>query len=160
MVCFEVATRREPFPGKTVIQVMRVVDRRERPQPPAVSDPFPEVASLMEKCWKHEPTDRPAGFHPVVQALSKAMQSAGGDPRDGRGASRDSVELSRGEQPKSGDEEKAVEDAPRESVTTSPDDSSSAAGGDSRSCSLSLKCGWMFVMMLTAALTTLAGGNR
>ena len=142
MVCFEVVTRREPFPGKPAIQVMFVVGvKRERPQPPADSDPFPEVASFMEKCWQHEPTDRPAGFRPVVQALSKAVESAGGDPRHGQGAFRDSVELSHEKQPRSRNDEKAVDKAsPWESVTTSPENSRSATGEDNRSCFLSFEC--------------------
>lgn len=82
MVCFEVATRREPFPGMKAVQVIHVVAvKRERPNLPEASKPSPDVTALMETCWQHEPTDRPAGFHPVVEALSRALDAAGGDPR-------------------------------------------------------------------------------
>ena len=88
MVCFEVATRREPFPGKAAIHVMNVVGvKGERPQLPAGSKPSSDVVVLMKKCWKQDPNDRPDGFTPVVADLEKALHSAGGDPRQGLGGS-------------------------------------------------------------------------
>ena len=88
MVCFEVATGIEPFPGLTDVHVMYVVGvKRERPQLPAASKPSSDVVVLMEKCWQHDPNDRPDGFDPVVADLEKALHSAGGDPRQGLGGS-------------------------------------------------------------------------
>lgn len=88
MVCFEVATRREPFPGKTAIHVMNIVGiKGERPQLPAASKPYSDVVVLMEKCWQQDPNDRPDDFDPVVADLEKALRSAGGDPREGSGGS-------------------------------------------------------------------------
>lgn len=99
MVCFEVATRREPFPGKTTRYMIKVVgDKRERPQLPAASKPFSDVVILMKKCWQHDPDDRPDGFDPIVAELDKALRSVGGDTREGsRGSNSESSNIAHDE---------------------------------------------------------------
>eukprot|EP00903_Cladosiphon_okamuranus_P014201 g13194.t1 len=70
VVCFEVATRMEPFKGLTQIQVTRAVsDKEKRPLIPEWASASPDVVGLMERCWKQDPTERPKGFSPVVRAL-------------------------------------------------------------------------------------------
>lgn len=81
VVCFEVATRVEPFKGLKQAQVTRAVaDKGKRPQIPEGASASPDVVPLMEKCWKQDPADRPEGFGPVVRALASVV-SRNGDPR-------------------------------------------------------------------------------
>lgn len=81
VVCFEVATRLEPFKELTHTQVTRAVaDKGKRPQIPEEASASPYVVTLMEQCWKQHPADRPDGFEPVVQALSSVVRLTG-DPR-------------------------------------------------------------------------------
>eukprot|EP00903_Cladosiphon_okamuranus_P009162 g8755.t1 len=83
IVCFEVATRMEPFKGLKQTQVTRAVaDKGKRPQIPEEASASPDVVALMEKCWKQDPADRPEGFGPVVQALADVVRRVG-DPRVG-----------------------------------------------------------------------------
>lgn len=81
IVCFEVATRVEPFKGKKPAQVMRaVLAKEERPEVPEWASVSPDVVPLMEHCWMQDPAQRPEGFVPVVRTLALAVRRAG-DPR-------------------------------------------------------------------------------
>ena len=90
VVCFEVATRTEPFKGLKQTQVTRAVaDKGKRPAIPEEASASPDVVPLMEHCWKQEPADRPAGFGPVVKVLERVVRRVG-DPRCG---SADTVKI-------------------------------------------------------------------
>lgn len=81
VVCFEVATRTEPFQGMGPTQVITAVAvDSKRPQIPESASASPDVVPLMEQCWKQEPADRPEGFLPVVEALARVVSRVG-DPR-------------------------------------------------------------------------------
>lgn len=81
-MCFEVATRTEPFKGKTPVQVIGAVFyREERPEIPEGAFASPEVVSLMKNCWEHDPAKLPKGFAPLVQKLASVVQRDG-DPRN------------------------------------------------------------------------------
>ncbi|CAN0068607.1 unnamed protein product, partial [Ectocarpus sp. 12 AP-2014] len=83
VLCFEVATRTEPFKGKRPAQVIgTVLYKAERPQIPEGASASPDVVALMEQCWKQDPADRPDGFRPVVGALADVIRRVG-DPRVG-----------------------------------------------------------------------------
>eukprot|EP00903_Cladosiphon_okamuranus_P009878 g9383.t1 len=81
IVCFEVATRMEPFKGRRPLQVMQaVLFKKERPQIPQGASGSPDVLRLMERCWQQEPAQRPQGFVPVVEELAIVVKRLG-DPR-------------------------------------------------------------------------------
>ncbi|CAM9480272.1 unnamed protein product [Ectocarpus sp. 6 AP-2014] len=81
VLCFEVATRTEPFKGKRPAQVIgAVLYRNERPKLPHGASASPDVVLLMEQCWKEDPKERPEGFEPVVVALANVVSRVG-DPR-------------------------------------------------------------------------------
>ncbi|CAB1099821.1 unnamed protein product [Ectocarpus sp. CCAP 1310/34] len=81
VLCFEVATRTEPFKGKRPAQVIgAVLYRNERPQLPQGASASPDVVPLMEHCWKEDPKERPEGFEPVVVTLANVVSRVG-DPR-------------------------------------------------------------------------------
>lgn len=81
VVCFEVATRAEPFPGMNPRQLIWAVRiQQKRPQVPEPYSPPNCVNHLMETCWKHHPAERPQGFTPLVRTLS-GLVSCVGDPR-------------------------------------------------------------------------------
>ncbi|CAM9316537.1 unnamed protein product [Scytosiphon promiscuus] len=81
VVSFEVAARAEPFKGMNAPQViMAVAVSKKRPQVPEGASASPDVVSLMEKCWKHNPADRPEGFGSVIRALGSVVSRVG-DPR-------------------------------------------------------------------------------
>lgn len=42
--------------------------------------PSSDVTSLMERCWRQDPAERPQGFGPVIQTLSNVVARVG-DPR-------------------------------------------------------------------------------
>lgn len=81
VVCFEVATQKEPFKGKRPAHVIgAVLYRGERPQIPAGASPLLDVVALMEQRWKQDPVKRPDEFGPVVRALASVVSRVG-DPR-------------------------------------------------------------------------------
>ncbi|CAM9331098.1 unnamed protein product [Ectocarpus fasciculatus] len=89
VLCFEVATRTEPFKGKRPANVIgAVLYRNERPQIPEGASASPEVVPLMEQCWRQDPAERPEGFGPVVRALASVV-SLVGDPRNRTAAASD-----------------------------------------------------------------------
>ncbi|CAM9860173.1 unnamed protein product, partial [Sphacelaria rigidula] len=60
VLCFEVATRTEPFKGKRPAQVIgAVLCRGERPQIPEWASASPDVVPLMKQCWSQDPAKRP-----------------------------------------------------------------------------------------------------
>ncbi|CAM9651046.1 unnamed protein product, partial [Scytosiphon promiscuus] len=73
IVCFEVATRVEPFKGKTCAHVFGLVCTGKRPQIPEVASASPDVVVLMEQCWMQEPAERPEGFRNVVGVLNRVV---------------------------------------------------------------------------------------
>lgn len=84
VVCFEVvATRmKKPFQGMPPAQVMKAVaHKRKRPEVPDWASASPDVVTLMERCWKQDPAERPEGFGPVVRALEGVAKRVG-DPRN------------------------------------------------------------------------------
>lgn len=95
IVCFEVATRTEPFKGKIPAQVIRaVLLRDERPRIPEWASVSPDILPLMQQCWKQEPAKRPEGFGPVVEALASVV-SCVGDPRAHSGVAEANASSSR-----------------------------------------------------------------
>eukprot|EP00903_Cladosiphon_okamuranus_P010853 g10253.t1 len=81
IVCYEVATRMEPFKGLKQAQVIRAVaDKGKRPEIPEGASASPDVVWLMEQCWKQDPADRPEGFRLVTRDLASVV-SRDGDPR-------------------------------------------------------------------------------
>ncbi|CAM9918327.1 unnamed protein product, partial [Scytosiphon promiscuus] len=81
IVCFEVATRMEPFPGMQLAQLVRAVaDKGRRPEIPGGASASPDITPLMERCWRQDPAQRPDGFVPVVQELARVVKRVG-DPR-------------------------------------------------------------------------------
>ncbi|CAM9964571.1 unnamed protein product, partial [Sphacelaria rigidula] len=71
VLCFEVASRTEPFKGKRPAQVIgAVLYKEERPQIPEWASASPDVVPLMEQCWSQDPAKRPKGFGPVVRTLA------------------------------------------------------------------------------------------
>lgn len=81
VVCFEVASRKEPFKGKRPARTIgAVLYRGERPQVPKGASASPDVVTLMEQCWKQDSAQRPDGFTPVVEAL-ESVEKRVGEPR-------------------------------------------------------------------------------
>lgn len=79
MVCYEVATRKRPFAGLALYKMMTMVVNGSRPNIPG--DCPAEVATLMRRCWAHDPSDRPVSFEHEAGQLSQILQGYGGDPR-------------------------------------------------------------------------------
>ena len=86
---WEIALRKSPWPElKFGSQFAERYQNRERPEIP-IDNPFKEV---IEKCWNHNPADRPAfyppsenGVYPLLQQLQKDIGAKA--PSNGRGKS-------------------------------------------------------------------------
>lgn len=80
VVMYELLTWQEPFKGLHPMQIMRAIDRGERPALPSEPDcPAtrqcpPAYVALMDKCWAREPEGRPT-FGQALAELT-AMQAA------------------------------------------------------------------------------------
>jgi sterile alpha motif and leucine zipper-containing kinase AZK len=70
IVMWECLTRQEPFKGMHPMQIMRAIDRGERPRMPAGVHSTLEFVRIMELCWSHNPEHRPT-FKSVLTALQK-----------------------------------------------------------------------------------------
>lgn len=82
ILCFEVATRADPFPGMKPLQVVKAVSvHARRPELPNGSSPSADVVQLMKNCWKQEPGKRPDGFGSVVETLLRVVARVG-DPHE------------------------------------------------------------------------------
>lgn len=81
MACYEVATRKRPFAGRTLYKIMSMVVGGMRPEIPEIC--FPGIVSVTRRCWEQDPDDRPVSFKDVVVDLYERLEEAGGDPRPG-----------------------------------------------------------------------------
>ena len=68
IVLWELLTAVEPFKGLHPMQIMRAVDRGERPPVPPSPECPPDYVALMEACWSREPEKRPT-FKDALQRL-------------------------------------------------------------------------------------------
>ena len=69
IVLWELLTALEPFKGLHPMQVMRAVDRGERPPVPPSPECPPDYVALMRQCWSKEPEDRPT-FKEALQRIA------------------------------------------------------------------------------------------
>ena len=79
VVTWEVVTRDIPFRGMKEMTVVRqVVDKKKRP--PVPSGASPDLVSVMERCWAHDPEARPtfAALARDLGNLAPATPSRGG----------------------------------------------------------------------------------
>lgn len=58
MVLWELLTGRTPYEGKSQLQVIRMIDMREKERIPDNTDP--DYARLIRACWHEDPKKRPA----------------------------------------------------------------------------------------------------
>ncbi|KAK3261116.1 Serine/threonine-protein kinase edr1 [Cymbomonas tetramitiformis] len=70
VVLWELLTREEPFKGLHPMQIMRAIDRGERPPMPIVLDCPPSYVELLNDCWHTDPTQRPT-FEQVLERLTQ-----------------------------------------------------------------------------------------
>lgn len=68
IVLWELLTGVEPFKGLHPMQIMRAVDRGERPPVPPSPECPPDYVALMQACWSKEPERRPT-FRDCLQRL-------------------------------------------------------------------------------------------
>ena len=70
MVAYELATRTYPWDAKNAVQIMRAVDRGERPAlPDGVNE---HLAALFRDCTAHAPKDRPSARDVCMRARALA----------------------------------------------------------------------------------------
>lgn len=70
IVMWECVTREEPFKGLHPMQIMRAIDRGDRPALPAGVACAPAFWNLLERCWEHDAASRP----PFAQVLKELKQ--------------------------------------------------------------------------------------
>ena len=75
IVLWELLTAVEPFKGMHPMQVMRAIDKGERPPVPPNPDCPPDYVALMRACWEREPEARPT-FREGLERLSAMVSSA------------------------------------------------------------------------------------
>jgi len=74
VVLWELLTRgKEPYPGEEILAIALAVTREKR-RPPIPPDCPPVWRDLMQRCWAHEPMDRPT-FEEIWQVLDKYWKS-------------------------------------------------------------------------------------
>ena len=66
VVLWELLTQDEPFRGIAPMQIMRLIDRGERPPFPA--NAHPAYRNLVEACWAGDPDTRPT-FDEIIERL-------------------------------------------------------------------------------------------
>ena len=65
--------KEEPFRGMHPMQIMRIIDKGERPPLPANVEMLPEYKQLMMECWAQRPEDRPSFTSSLARLVN--MQS-------------------------------------------------------------------------------------
>jgi len=74
VVLWELLTRgKEPYPGEEILAIALAVTREKR-RPPIPPDCPPVWRDLMQRCWAHEPMDRPT-FEQIWKVLDKYWKS-------------------------------------------------------------------------------------
>lgn len=69
MVCYEILTGSVPFPDiSSAIEVKRRVQKGKRPELPSHCPP--ELKALIERCWRHDPKERPK-FGEICEELER-----------------------------------------------------------------------------------------
>ena len=74
IVLWELAVKEEPFRGMHPMQIMRVIDKGDRPPVPATVEILPEYKQLMMECWAQRPEDRPSFTSSLARLVNMQAQ--------------------------------------------------------------------------------------
>mmetsp|Transcript_27367 Transcript_27367/g.87701 ORF Transcript_27367/g.87701 Transcript_27367/m.87701 type:complete len:103 (+) Transcript_27367:939-1247(+) len=74
VVLWEMLTRQEPFKGLHPMQIMRAIDRGERPLIPPHVECVAEYRELISDCWHADAARRPS-FPQVLERLAACAEA-------------------------------------------------------------------------------------
>ena len=74
---YEMYSRSYPYKGEDYRETLRkICDRRVNKRPPIPATCPPKMASLMKKCWSHDPVQRPTAKELDATVLDFTIQDA------------------------------------------------------------------------------------